>query len=170
MLQHFKMFAAYNAWANSKIYALAGTVAYDDYNRDLGAFFGSIHGTLNHILYADRTWMARFQGQQTGAVKLDTILCDDFRELRLSREIEDRKIITFIDQLSESDLNGTFSYKRGNPPETYTDKMSNTLAHIFNHQTHHRGQVHMMLTTLGRLSLELDLVYFLRSENGKAFS
>ena len=170
MLQHYRMFAAYNAWANARVYSAAGTVAHDDYMRDLGAFFHSVHGTLNHILYADGVWMTRFHGGQTGPVKLNTILYEDFESLKLARESEDVRIVGFINGLSAEQLNGTFSYTRGNPPETYTDRLANTLAHFFNHQTHHRGQVHMMLTMLGRPSLELDLVYFLRSESGRQFA
>ena len=114
--------------------------------------------------------MTRFHGGQTGPVKLNTILYEDFESLKLARESEDVRIVGFINGLSAEQLNGTFSYTRGNPPETYTDRLANTLAHFFNHQTHHRGQVHMMLTMLGRPSLELDLVYFLRSESGRQFA
>ncbi|WP_319520100.1 DinB family protein [uncultured Martelella sp.] len=170
MLQHYRMFAAYNAWANGLIYDEAAELSDEQRKRDLGAFFRSIHATLNHVLYADRVWMTRFSGKATGPVKLDTILHDDFASLRHDRSMEDEKIIALIDGLDQTSLQGTFSYQRGNPPESYTDRLATTLAHFFNHQTHHRGQVHGMLTMLGQPSLSLDLVYFLRSENGRQFA
>lgn len=170
MLHNFRMFAAYNAWANSLVYSTASSIAYDDYTRDLGAFFHSISGTLNHLLYADGIWMSRFHGKATGPAKLDTILHEDFTDLRLAREQLDQQIIDFVGSRTEADMAGTFSYMRGNPPQTYTDSLKTTLAHVFNHQTHHRGQVHMMFTMLGRPSLELDLIYFLRSETGRPFA
>lgn len=170
MLQHYRMFAAYNSWANTRVYSAASSIAYEDFTRDLGAFFRSIQGTLNHILYVDKVWMARFSGQNTGPAKLDTILHEDLKDLRLAREAEDRKIISFVDALTPEQLKGRFSYQRGNPPEFYTDSLEKALAHFFNHQTHHRGQLHMMFTMMGQPSLELDLIYFLRSESGTPFA
>lgn len=170
MLPHYRMFAAYNAWANAAIYNEAASLSDDERKRDLGAFFRSVHATLNHILYADRVWMTRFAGGNTGPVKLDTILHEDFAALQHDRAAEDSRIIAFIDSLDESRLEGRFAYQRGNPPTTYEDRLATTLAHFFNHQTHHRGQVHAMLTMLGHPSLELDLIYFLRSESGRPFA
>ena len=164
MLQHFRRFAAYNAWANALVYAAVAELSDEEYRRDLGAFFPSVHATLNHVLYADGVWMTRFAGKDTGPVLLDTILFDDFTALRAARAAMDENIISFIDGLDS--VEGTFSYQRGNPPKTYTDRIGTTLAHFFNHQTHHRGQVHMMLTVLGQPSLALDMIYFLRTPEG----
>ncbi|WP_174800747.1 DinB family protein [Martelella limonii] len=166
MLQNFRRFAGYNAWSNRQIYETAATLSDEEYRRPLGAFFPSVHATLNHLVYADGLWMTRFAGKDTGPVKLDTIVCEDFESLRRKREELDAQIISFIDGLDS--LEGTFSYQRGNPPETYTDRLGTTLAHFFNHQTHHRGQVHMMLTVLGQPSLSLDMIYFLRTPEGRA--
>ncbi|WP_180897463.1 DinB family protein [Martelella soudanensis] len=168
MLQHYRRFAAYNAWANDLVYAAAAELPDEDYRRELGAFFPSVHATLNHVLYADGVWMTRFAGQDTGPVLLDTILFEDFQMLKAAREEMDRKIIGFIGGLDS--VEGTFSYRRGNPPQPYTDRLGTTLAHFFNHQTHHRGQVHMMLTMLGRPSLTLDMSYFLRTPEGRALA
>lgn len=165
MLQHYRRFAGYNAWANRQIYDAVAKLSDDDYRRDLGAFFPSLHATLNHILYADGLWMTRFSGKDTGPAALDTIVCDDFGTLRAARAQMDADIIAFIDGLDS--LEGTFSYQRGNPPETHTDRLGTTLAHFFNHQTHHRGQAHMMLTVLGQPSLALDMIYFLRTPEGR---
>ncbi|AMM84678.1 DinB family protein [Martelella sp. AD-3] len=170
MLQHYRMFAAYNAWANAFVYEEAAELSDDERKRDLGAFFRSVHATLNHVLYADRIWMTRFAGADTGPVKLDTILHDDFAALRDDREREDLRIIAFVDGMDAVRLEGTFSYTRGTPPKDYTDRYQTTLAHFFNHQTHHRGQVHAMLTMLGRPSPAIDLLYFLRSEDGRRFA
>nr|WP_272211068.1 DinB family protein [Marinicella sp. W31]MDC2876956.1 DinB family protein [Marinicella sp. W31] len=170
MLQHYRMFAAYNAWANAQILDEAANISDDERKRDLGVFFRSIHGTLNHVLYADRVWMTRFAGAATGPVRLDTILHDDFSELCLARTEQDREISAFIEAMDENKLQGRVSYTRGNPPEPHTDCLQTTLAHLFNHQTHHRGQVHAMLTMLGYSSLALDLIYFLRTETGRPFA
>lgn len=166
MLQHYRRFAGYNAWANRLICEAVAELSDDDYRRDLGAFFPSLHATLNHILYADGVWMTRFSGKDTGPVALDTIVCDDFETLRAARAKMDADIIAFIDGLDS--VEGTLSYQRGNPPETYNDRLGTTLAHFFNHQTHHRGQAHMMLTVLGQPSLALDMIYFLRTPEGRA--
>ena len=157
MLQHYRRFAAYNSWANALVYAAAADLPDEDYRRDLGAFFPSVHATLNHVLYADGVWMTRFAGQDTGPVLLDTILFEDFQMLKAAREEMDRNVIGFIDGLDS--VEGTFSYYRGNPPKSHTDRLGATLAHVFNHQTHHRGQVHAMLTAGGHAAPVSDLAF-----------
>ena len=79
MKQHFMMFAAYNQWANNRIYAAAAELTDEEFNRDTGAFFGSLMGTLNHLLATDRIWMKRFTGQGEAPSRLDAILHEDFR-------------------------------------------------------------------------------------------
>ncbi|AJY48256.1 DinB family protein [Martelella endophytica] len=169
MSSHYRMFAAYNTWANRLVYDAAATLSDEEYRRDLGAFFRSVHETLNHVLFADRLWLARFAGENPAPGALDTILYDDFAGLRAAREQTDADIVAFIGGLGDA-VEGTFSYKRGNPPQLYTDRYAITLSHFFNHQTHHRGQIHMMLTVLDRPSLALDLIYFLRTDEGKPFA
>ena len=77
MKKHFMMFAAYNRWANARIYDAAAELSDEDYRRDVGAFFRSMHGTLNHLLATDRIWMKRFTGQGETPNSLDAILFGD---------------------------------------------------------------------------------------------
>ncbi|OJT99218.1 MAG: damage-inducible protein DinB [Rhizobium sp. 63-7] len=167
MLKHFGMFADYNRWANGLLYAAAATLDDADYRRDTGAFFGSLHATLNHLLSADRIWMKRFTGTGAAPSTLDSILYDDLPSLTEARRAEDRRIVDWIGGLEETALSGTFSYTPITAPTEITQPLAPALAHVFNHQTHHRGQCHTILTTLGKPSLGLDLVYFLRSEGAR---
>ena len=110
MKSHFRMFAAYNAWANGVIYSAAEWLAGEDYRLDRGAAFKSVHGTLNHILVADRIWMKRFTGEGDAPSKLDTILYDDLSLLRVAREAEDARIVEWIDDLRTEAFTGRFTY------------------------------------------------------------
>ncbi|NHT75012.1 damage-inducible protein DinB [Rhizobiaceae bacterium CRRU44] len=163
MIDHFRMFAAYNSWANDRIYAAAEVLGEEGRRRQTGAAFGSLHGTLNHLLATDRIWMKRFMGKGDAPTTLDAVLFEDFEPLRAARVVEDRRLATWIDSLGTDDLAGVFTYTPISIPEPITQALSPCLAHLFNHQTHHRGQCHMILTTLGQPSVVLDLVYFLRS-------
>jgi uncharacterized damage-inducible protein DinB len=165
MLDHYRMLAAYNAWANRLLYEAVGRLDATDYRRDLGAFFGSLHGTLNHLLAADRIWMRRFTGAGAAPDRLDAILHEDFAGLAASRVAEDTRIAGWIDTLDEERLAGDFTYTPVSRPEpAVTHALRPALTHLFNHQTHHRGQCHAMLTMTGGPSLPLDLIYFLRTE------
>lgn len=170
MKQHFRMFAAYNRWANRLVYDAAATLGEDELNRDTGAFFGSLIATLNHILVADRIWMRRFTGEGAAPAELDAILHPDLASLRAAREAEDVRIIDWLDSLSEKAIAGRFTYITVTDMRTISQRLSPALAHVFNHQTHHRGQAHTILTMLGKPSLRLDLIYFQRTEEGRAFA
>ena len=96
LLAHYQMFGRYNAWANARLYDAAAALDDEQYRADRGAFFKSVHGTLNHLLATDRIWMQRFTGT-AGAHRLDVILFETFGELRNAREAEDRRIVDFVD-------------------------------------------------------------------------
>lgn len=164
MLDHYRMYAAYNAWANRLVYAEAGKLEDADYRRNLGAFFGSLHGTLNHLLAADRIWMKRFTGEGDAPGRLDAILHEDLAGLTAARQAEDARLAAFVDSLTEERIAADFTYSPITNPATVTHSLRAALTHVFNHQTHHRGQCHAMLTALGGPSLSLDLIYFLRTE------
>ncbi|WP_411035221.1 DinB family protein [Shinella sp. BYT-45] len=164
MLDHYRMFAAYNAWANRVLYEEVGKLDDAAYRRDLGAFFGSLHGTLNHLLAADRIWMRRFTGEGDAPVSLDAILHEDFASLRAARQAEDARMAAFIDSLTEERIRGDFTYSPLTRPAAVTHSLGTALTHVFNHQTHHRGQCHAMLTALGGPSVTLDLIHFARNE------
>lgn len=170
MKQHFRMLAAYNAWANAQIYAAAADLSEADLNRDTGAFFKSLIGTLNHLLVADRIWMKRFTGEGQAPATLDTILFPQFDKLRVAREAEDKRIDAFVNSLTEKELAGRFTYMTVTDMRTMSQRLAPALAHLFNHQTHHRGQAHGILTTLGGPSVTLDLSSFQRTEEGRQYA
>ncbi|PRD45915.1 damage-inducible protein DinB [Phyllobacterium phragmitis] len=170
MKQNFQMFAAYNSWANGLVYDAAAKLSDEEYRRDMAAFFGSIHGTLNHIMVADRVWMKRFTGEGDHPKTLDTILFEHPAALRAAREAEDRRIIAFVDGLDGKAIAGRFTYITVTDVRTVSQRLAPALSHVFNHQTHHRGQVHAMLTALGHEAPSLDLSRFQRTETGRIFA
>lgn len=170
MKRHFMMFAAYNQWANSRIYDACANLSEEEFGRNTGAFFGSMMGTLNHILTADRVWMKRFTGEGDAPATLDAIIHRALPALRAAREAEDKRIVQWVDGLSDKAFAGRFSYMTVTDMRTISQRLSPALDHLFNHQTHHRGQAHMILTVLGRPSVPLDLIYFQRTEEGRAFA
>ena len=162
MTARYRMFAGYNRWANARLYAIASQLPDADYRADRGAFFKSVHGTLNHLLATDRVWMQRFTGTGTAPDRLDAILFETLDELRPAREAEDRRIVDFVDALDDARLAGSIRYRRVTTPEIFEQSLPLALAHWFNHQTHHRGQVHGLLTGLVGQAPELDLLFYQR--------
>jgi uncharacterized damage-inducible protein DinB len=160
--EHFEMLAGYNAWANTRLYAAAATLGEDEYHADRAAFFRSMHGTLSHILAADRIWMRTFTGEGKPPTRTDVPLFDRFAELRDAREREDARIAGYIQGLDTAALYGDITYRRVTTPEVITQPLRFALAHFFNHQTHHRGQAHALLTGLGKPAPDLDLAIFQR--------
>jgi uncharacterized damage-inducible protein DinB len=159
---HYQMFGRYNAWANGRLYTAVALLGTEQYRADRGAFFKSVHGTLNHLLATDRIWMRRFTGEGDAPDRLDAILFETFGELRAAREAEDRRIISYLDGLGDDRIAGTIKYRRVSSPEQFEQQLAPALAHWFNHQTHHRGQVHTLLTGLTGAAPELDLLFFQR--------
>jgi uncharacterized damage-inducible protein DinB len=164
MKAHFGAFARYNAWANRRVYDAAARLSETDYRADRGVFFRSMHGTLNHLLVTDRIWMQRMTSTGDAPDRLDTILFDDFSALRHAREAEDSRIVRYVMGLDDAALGGTIRYRRVTTPDLYEQPLAPALSHLFNHQTHHRGQAHAILTGLGRAAPELDLLFFQRLE------
>jgi uncharacterized damage-inducible protein DinB len=164
MQDYFAMFALYNRWANQRLYEAAARLGDEDYRKDLGAFFGSVHGTLNHLVVTDRIWMRRFTREGPVHKRLDEIASEDLQRLAALRVDEDERIIGYIETLTESDMAGTFTYSPLSNPGEVTQPLASALAHLFNHQTHHRGQAHGLLTAIGGRDFapSLDLVLFQR--------
>jgi uncharacterized damage-inducible protein DinB len=161
MTHHFRMFADYNCWANARLYDACALLSDEEFRADKGAFFGSAQGTLNHILAADRIWLKRFTGTGDAPTSLNAKLHDSFADLRAARKAEDQRILDWVDGLTDADLSAIISYTPVSTPDKIQLPLGPVLAHVFNHQTHHRGQVHTILTSLGQPSIALDLVYFL---------
>lgn len=170
MKQHFMMFAAYNRWANQRLYEAAELLSDKEWQRDTGAFFGSMMGTLNHLVATDRIWMKRFTGMGEAPNALNAIVDRTFEGLRAARVAEDDRIIDWVGSLTAKDLAGRFTYMTMTDVRMVSQRMAPALAHLFNHQTHHRGQAHSILTTLGKPSIGLDLIYFHRTPEGASFA
>jgi uncharacterized damage-inducible protein DinB len=162
MKQMFEMLAAYNAWVNDRLYDAVAQLPDPDRRADHGAFFGSLHGTLNHLLRGDRIWMHRFTGEGEEPMTLDDILYDDFGELRDARRAEDARIIAYIGGLSEATLKATVHYRTTRNPTEIEQFLGPLLIHFFNHQTHHRGQAHCLLTKLTGRAPSFDLLVYQR--------
>lgn len=154
-------YARYNRLANETLYEACAALSDEARRRDLGAFFKSVHGTLNHLLLGDRIWMARFEGGSHPSTGLDAILHDDFAELRAARAEMDVRIEAFFAALP-ADFCGRILRYVNNAGLESADPASVILPHFFNHQTHHRAQVHTLLGQLGRPTPVLDLHRVLR--------
>ena len=156
LLDHFNWMAAYNRVANSRIYAAVGQLPRAEFVKPRQAFFGSIQGALNHIVVGDTIWLDRFDYKTATLTELDAILYDDFEDLARARRDLDARIDRFVDGLTAEFLAGRFSYRSvaGDPAN---DPVPLLLAHFFNHQTHHRGQVHDMLSQTDVPPPSLDL-------------
>ena len=166
MAHHFVMLARYNAWANERLYAAAAGMG-ESIKKETGAFFGSMHGTLSHILVADRIWMHRFTGSGETYDQLDAQPYPTLAALEEAREKEDRRILDWTSTLDDAALTGTFTYARvSEPGAPITQRLAPALTHMFNHQTHHRGQAHTILTTLGFEAPAMDMIFFSREVRG----
>ncbi|BCP52943.1 damage-inducible protein DinB [Kaistia sp. 32K] len=165
MKPHFAMFAAYNAWANGRLYEAARAVSPERFHADEGAFFGSLCGTLNHLLVTDRIWLRRFSGTGPLHTALNEMVTEDLGELSALRTAEDARIVAYVDGLTEADIAGLFTYTPVTTPVAVTQPLGPALAHLFNHQTHHRGQATAILTRIGGRDAcaSLDLIQFQRA-------
>jgi len=165
----FSMLANYNRWANARLYDAVEPLPDADYRADLGAAFGSLHGTLNHLLVGDRIWLQRFSGEGEAPDRLDAIIADTFDDLRHERIATDKAYIDYVATLSEEKLAANFTYTAIIRPAPITQPLYPALLHAFNHQTHHRGQAHALLTRLTGEAPPLDLIYYQR-ETGEGVS
>lgn len=162
MHPYFQRMARYNQWANARLYDACADLSDDARKQDRKAFFGSIHRTLNHILVGDRIWLSRIVPWDAPlVVPLDTELYADFDELRREREKQDVYIIDYVNGLDEDRIAGDVSYATTSGAPNVM-KLGLILQHFFNHQTHHRGQVHDMLSQADVAPPPLDLLYYAR--------
>lgn len=145
---YYQTMAEYNEWMNQKLYAICADIPDQVRKQDRGAFFKSIHGTLNHLLFGDRIWMGRFTGQLSSA-RIGEELYSDFDTLRQEREITDRQILAWAQQLSPAWLNQPFTYTSSIDGKSRTLPTWVLVTHMFNHQIHHRGQLTTLLSQLG---------------------
>jgi len=169
-------FARYNRWMNGKVYAAAARLSDEERKRDRGAFSGSIHRTMNHILVADRIWLGRLAGRVPepgfiggdGIKSLDQELASDFDDLRRGRDTTDAAIDVLVETLTAERLAGMFSLTRKG--QTRDVALRWIVTQLFNHQTHHRGQVTTLLLQAGEDPGSTDLFAMLFAEANDAAS
>ena len=155
--QYCLTMAQYNRWMNRKIYAAATRLGDAERKRDLGAFFKSVEGTLNHLLWGDQVWFGRFVGEQLAAGKADTMIEPDFPALRERREALDERIVEWARTVAPECLASTLRWTSGIEGKVRELPFAVCVTQMFNHQTHHRGQVTTLLMQLGIDPGETDL-------------
>ncbi len=154
--------AAYNCWQNGSLYDAASTLSDEARKQARGAFFGSIHGTLNHILWGDQTWMSRFTGAPPPSI---TAMADtpgmhpEWPELVAARTAFDGEISAWAEEVDADWLGSDFTFTSVALNRTFSKPTWQLVTHMFNHQTHHRGQVHAMLTAAGARPDNTDIPF-----------
>lgn len=159
-LGSYRALGHYNAWINERLYALVHALPEERRRADLGAYFGSIHGTLSHILWADRIWLARFtDAPLPTAAAWGTDLYPDFGDLGRARNALDGDILAWVGQLTMEDLCRNLTVVSRSDQKERRGPLWAFLTHFFNHQTHHRGQVTTLMHQLGQDPGVMDLPF-----------
>ena len=154
-----RIMALYNSETNRRIYAAAALLTDAQRKEDRGLFWKSLHGTLNHLLWADRQWMSRLDGWPPNTVPnpQSPALYADFDELRDERAQADAKIEDFANRIDEAWLSQDLEWWSGAAKKQMRREKRGLMVHFFNHQTHHRGQAHAVLTMCGVDPGDIDL-------------
>jgi uncharacterized damage-inducible protein DinB len=159
---YVQVMARYNRWQNRSIYAAADSLDDALRNEPRGAFFGSIHATLSHVLWADRIWMHRLAGwpaPEAKSIKESLGYVENWDELKRERQVTDEALVNWAEQLNTEALAGDLTWYSGAAGRELTRPRALLIVHLFNHQTHHRGQVHCLLTQLGAKPEATDLPF-----------
>lgn len=159
MLTHLRLMARYNEWQNLSLMTAADTLSDAARWQERGAFFGSIAATFNHLLWDDALWLARFAGDARPELSVPVSLTEprDWDVFKALRMTQDTGIQAWAEALKPDDLQGGVAWYPGGG-ETRVEKPATVcFAHLFNHQTHHRGQIHAMLTAAGAKPAPTDL-------------
>ncbi|AFZ13003.1 DinB family protein [Crinalium epipsammum PCC 9333] len=149
-INYFQRLSEYNQWMNEQIYTVCESLPDAIRKEDRKAFFGSIHGTLNHILLADKVWLGKFLNQQFKVQSLDQELYAEFTQLREARIDTDRQIKAWVNSLTDEQLAAPFKFTSVTQTRECVFPLWHVAVHFFNHQTHHRGQVTTLLTQCGK--------------------
>jgi uncharacterized damage-inducible protein DinB len=158
---YVRTLAAYNAEMNARLYGAAAALSDAERAADGGAFWHSIDGTFRHLLWADQMWMSRFAGWDNPGVKLresDRFGPPGFAALFLARTELDQRLIGWADGIGPDWLEGELTWWSGSLGREVRRLRWFLVAHMFNHQTHHRGQAHALLTRAGRATGDTDLM------------
>jgi uncharacterized damage-inducible protein DinB len=153
---HYQLMAQYNGWMNDRLYTLCAGLSDAERRKDRGAFFKSIHGTLNHLFHGDQAWFGRFTDRPAVA-KIGHEFFATFDELRAARKLLDDEIVAWADTLREEWLHAPFTYTSSVDGKTRTLATWVLVMHMFNHQTHHRGQLTTLLMQAGIDPGETDI-------------
>lgn len=161
--EYIRTMAAYNAEMNRRIYAAAERLSDEQRRRDEGAFWKSIHGTLCHLLWADMLWLSRFGVGSPPDVPIAESgnLVSDFDELRQRRVAQDEAVVEWGERVTADELRGDLTWFSGAVGREMVKPRMLCVMQIFNHQTHHRGQVHALLTRAGEKTGDTDLPFVL---------
>lgn len=146
---YYQLMAEYNCWINQNIYLVCSEIPDEKRKPDFGAFFKSIHGTLNHLLYGDKAWMGRFTNHPFSVTVSGQELYADFDVLRAEREIVDQQILEWSKHLDFDWLSQPFEYTSNVDGKQRVLPTWVLVTHMFNHQTHHRGQVTTLIKQVG---------------------
>jgi len=151
--------ARYNRWQNENLYGAAERLSPEERQCERGAFFGSIHGTFSHLLWGDRMWMSRFTDLPKPDVGIpgSVTLYPDWGKLKIERTSFDRTIVDWADTVDDDWLAADQAFFSVATQREWTRPRWMLVTHMFNHQTHHRGQVHCMLTQAGGRPSDTDL-------------
>ncbi|MEL6583693.1 MAG: DinB family protein [Pseudomonadota bacterium] len=155
-----RMMARYTAWQNQSICSAANALPNADRQAPRGAFFGSIEGTLNHLLWGDRMWMSRFAGTpkpSAPSIAESVNEVPEWPQFLMARAEMDQMIAAWAASVTEEDLAGDLTWYSGAAGREVSKPMAFLVTHFFNHATHHRGQVHAMLTASGARPDDTDL-------------
>ncbi|MEM6627378.1 MAG: DinB family protein [Pseudomonadota bacterium] len=158
---YIQKMARYNRWQNDSIYAAADSLSDGDRRLDRGGFFKSVHATLSHIRWADQIWMSRLGGWDAPDVGIkDSVSAyDDWTALKAARVEADANLIEWSNDVSQPEIEGDLSWYSGAVGRDLTRPRWVCILQVFNHQTHHRGQVHAMLTAAGAKPDDTDLPF-----------
>lgn len=161
--QYVRALSAYNSEMNRRIYGAAGRLSDEERKLQRGAFFGSIHGTLNHLLWADQMWMSRFAGWPKPETpgRQSAQMFDDFVRMQARRDEIDPGICAWAAGVTDDWLAGELTWFSGIAGREMKAPRMVTVIHMFNHQTHHRGQAHAMLTAAGEDTGDTDIAFIL---------
>jgi uncharacterized damage-inducible protein DinB len=156
---YIRTMARYNHWQNESLYAAADTLPDEARRQDRGAFFKSIHATLNHLLWADNMWLSRLSDLPEPAVKIADSTCfvDDWEDLKHARAVCDKHILAWADRPGAEPIVDELVWRSSTLGREVSRPRWLVIVHFFNHQTHHRGQVHAMLTAAGAKPGDTDL-------------
>lgn len=159
----YPLLARFNRWCNRRFFEWAAGLTEEERRLDRGAFFGSIHNTLDHLMTVDRLWLDRIDGRANSTTSFKVVQIESFAQLRVERAAEDERIIRMVDRVARHQaFERTISYRYISGAQAESP-MHLIFLTLFNHHSHHRGQVHCMLTQAGLEPEDSDVIDYLEA-------